>query len=192
MAKFFTADLHLGHEKIAHVRGFKFCVDHDDYLIDQINQKVTRTDDLYLLGDFGFRPCKYRPRIKCRHIHFVIGNHDKPSECQQVFGTVHKIISTKVSGGRVYMCHFPMAFWENSHNGSAHVYGHCHSSREATLDQCFPGRRSMDVGVDNAKKLKGDWRPFTEGDVEELFLRPGHDHVAFYDELRANEQGHSN
>jgi hypothetical protein len=43
----------------------------------------------------------------------------------------------------------------------------------------------MDVGVDNAKKLKGDWSPFTEGDVEDLFLRPGHDSKEFYDGQRA-------
>ena len=50
----------------------------------------------------------------------------------------------------------------------------------------------MDVGVDNAKRLKGNWSPFEEYDIDQLLLRPGHDSKAYYDELRANEQEHGN
>jgi hypothetical protein len=41
----------------------------------------------------------------------------------------------------------------------------------------------MDIGVDNAKKLKGDWCPFEEYDIDQLLLRPGHDQVSFYTSL---------
>jgi len=186
MAKFFTADLHFGHERMSAARGFRTCKEHDDYLIVQINQMVDRTDDLFILGDFGFRPSKYRQQIVCKHIHFVIGNHDKPQACTNVFGTVHKIISTKVGSNRVYMSHYPIAYWENSHNGSGHLYGHTHAQREDTLDLAFPGRRSMDVGVDNARRLgKGFW-PFDEYDIEKLFKRPSHDNKLYYDMQRNN------
>ena len=46
--------------------------------------------------------------------------------------------------------------------------------REATLDAAFPGRRSIDVGVDNAKKLHGDYMPFDEEWLHEwLFASRG-------------------
>jgi calcineurin-like phosphoesterase family protein len=178
--KFFTADLHFGHEKMALARGFPFCQEHDDYLITQINQIVERTDNLYILGDFGFKPARYRPRIKCKYIHFILGNHDKFLECTKVFGTSHNILSTKVGPNRVYMSHFAMAYWNNSHNGSGHLYGHTHAQRENILDLAFPGRRSMDVGVDNSKRLRNTWAPFEEYDIEQMFKQPGHENACIY------------
>jgi hypothetical protein len=61
-----------------------------------------------------------------------------------------------------------------------------HRQREATLDVAFPGRRSMDVGVDNAKHLLGEYRPFSEDEVLEILLkRPGHDILSFYKEFQS-------
>jgi calcineurin-like phosphoesterase family protein len=60
----------------------------------------------------------------------------------------------------ITMCHYSMAAWDQSHRGSIQLYGHSHSTDEDRLDIIMPGRRSMDVGVDNAFKRVGEFRPF--------------------------------
>jgi hypothetical protein len=68
--------------------------------------------------------------------------------------------------------------WDGSHNGVYHFYGHAHSKSEYVLDQMMPDRRSLDIGVDNAYQLMGEFRPFREGEIMSyLAKRMGHDRV---------------
>ncbi len=53
-----------------------------------------------------------------------------------------------------------MAVWNRSHRGAWQLYGHSHSGLEPWIDKALPGHRSMDVGVDNAYKILGEFRPF--------------------------------
>ena len=97
--KFFTADTHFGHEKLAKVRGFANSNDHDEHLLDYINALVKRNDQLYILGDFSLpKPQKYRMRILCRHITFIKGNHDRHQASVDTFGNFSQIYTTKVGG----------------------------------------------------------------------------------------------
>jgi calcineurin-like phosphoesterase family protein len=54
-----------------------------------------------------------------------------------------------------------MVRWNKAHHGSMQVYGHCHSGMEDN----YPRGRQMDVGVDNAVKLVGEYRPFSLREV---------------------------
>lgn len=184
--KFFTADCHFGHEKLAKVRGFANSNEHDEYLLDQINTMVKKNDQLFILGDFSMpKPQKFRMRILCRHITFIKGNHDRHQASVETFGQFSQIYSTKICGHHTILCHYPINYWPSSHHGSFHLYGHTHSMREETLDKAFPGRRSIDVGVDNAKRFIWGYMPFDEDWLYEyLIKRPGHDHVADYDAMR--------
>lgn len=186
MNKFFTADTHFGHDKIAHTRGFTDAKQHDDCIIDLINMHVGRNDQLFILGDFSLpKPQKYRLRIKCRQVKMVMGNHDRHQATIDTFGEVPQILITKVAGVSTVLCHYPIAFWPSSHHGSYHLYGHTHANREVTLDGAFPGRRSIDVGVDNAKRLFNDYIPFNEQWIHNtLNSRGSHDHIAYYDSKR--------
>src|SRR5690625_8019802 len=47
---YFTADLHLGHQRVAELRGFTTGREHDDYLIEQLNA-LPKHSTLWLLGD---------------------------------------------------------------------------------------------------------------------------------------------
>lgn len=191
--KFFTADCHFGHDKIALVRGFPNSEAHDAVVIAAINSLVCERDTLYILGDFcGNRPGKYRMKINCKDIRYVIGNHDKMQATQNVFGQIHTTLKTRVTAedglayGKAVLCHYPIAYWEGSHNGSWHLYGHTHASREVTLDRAFPGRQAMDVGLDNVKRLYGAYRPINENEVfDYMTARTGHDHKEFYAGQRA-------
>jgi calcineurin-like phosphoesterase family protein len=66
------------------------------------------------------------------------------------------------------MLHYPMLSWDALHHGGIHLYGHSHGRYEGELDKIFPGRRSMDVGVDNIFRLFGMWRPISLGEVINL------------------------
>jgi calcineurin-like phosphoesterase family protein len=61
-----------------------------------------------------------------------------------------------------------MALWDGSHRGNVQLYGHSHANAEAKLDQMMPDRRSMDVGVDNAFRLLGEYRPFSLEEISQI------------------------
>lgn len=184
--KYFTSDTHFCHTSIAEVRGFASIAEHDAAILDGINSAVEPDDQLYILGDFALDfPGRYRPKIRCKTVFFVIGNHDRPLKTQQAFGEAPHMRFTKFGTCPVVLSHYPQCYWSGSHHGHAHFYGHCHASREDTLDSLFPGRRSIDVGVDNAFRLLGSYVPFPEDLLIAHFdARPGHDQPSFYDSQR--------
>lgn len=186
MAAWFTADTHFGEGRkfgrFPNVSDDVVKV-HDEILLDNINRHVQREDFLYILGDFAWKqPQKYRMQIRCKHCVFIRGNHDKFQDSLHAFGEVHdRKVVRNFGDTKAVLAHYPEAYWEGSHKGWYHFYGHTHRQRERTLDSVFPSRRSMDVGVDNAKALLDSFRPFS---MEELLacmaFREGHDHVSFY------------
>jgi len=198
MRKFFTADTHFSHERILEItdryRDFSSIADHDDRIVDAINATVGRDDELYVLGDFCWRAEEsWASKLKCRRIHLIFGNHDK-AKLGKIFKTAEDTTIVKIADGptqrEVFCSHYPHAYWPKSHYGSLHLYGHVHAERETTLDAAFPGRKSTDAGVDNAKILLGEYRPFSQDDVFDILLpRPGHDFVEWYDEQRKKRRG---
>lgn len=196
MTRYFTADPHFGHEDIFEFmkRPFSSVDEMDAHLLDQINSTVGRNDTLFILGDIFWRngpirehrryASRLRQAIACRHIQVVRGNHDHYQTLLDVFGYAPESLFLKNFGDMrepVFMSHFPHIYWEASHWNSYHLYGHMHGQREDTLDAAFPDRRSLDVGVDNAAKLLGAYRPFSEHEVLAVLKdRPGHDPITFY------------
>lgn len=201
--KWFTADTHFGHENrrgmgiiqmMARVKPngeiFSCAAEHDAYLVNEFNLCFSPGDTLFVLGDFAWdKPGRFRPALKVKHIRCILGNHDKPSKCSQVFGQCFQTLTTKLEGQykeKAFLSHYPHAYWDGSHKGHIHLYGHVHGMREATLDELFPERRSMDVGVDNAYRLLGAYRPFSEVEILEIMARrTGHDDVRWYEDWRA-------
>ncbi len=204
MKRWFLADTHFEHDShnggiikmMARVsalgRLFSCIQEHDEHLMGQINKYVDRDDELIIAGDFAWKnPGKFRSLIQCRQVRFVMGNHDPVQKCANVFGQLHERLRVKAhnrDGSDYVKCvvdHYPGAYWDGSHNGWCNLYGHVHSQREAFLDEVFPGRRGLDVGVDNAYRLFGEYRPFSEHDVfDYMARREGHDDIRFYDDFQ--------
>ena len=193
---FFTSDTHFGHGNIIKYCHRPFLTDleqellkgHTDrrisaeavkrmdaVLIDQINALVGPDDVLWHLGDWSYAirgnyyaACRaYRDRIACRTIHIVWGNHDRPL-IRDLFQEAHEQAVIQVDGQKIVLNHYAMAVWPGNHRGVWHLYGHSHSTAEAWLDGHMPGRRSFDVGVDNAARLLGKYRPWS---FEEIAAR---------------------
>lgn len=150
----------------------------DDTLIDNINATVGENDTLYHLGDFAFgiksnvyhRASEYRNRIKCRNVYLIWGNHDD-RKIRDLFNYTYDLYNLHVGDQLVVLCHYALAVWDKSHRGSWQLYGHSHAGAEPWMDANMPGRRSFDVGVDNAAKLLGSFRPFSFEEVKGIMSK---------------------
>ena len=166
--EFFTSDLHLDHEKILKYSPYRndnfYSIQQmNDWFIASINDTVGRNDELWILGDFCWGSGKvghFRQRIQCRRVHFIYGNHDNKSAGRH-FSTADTTSVIRRQNTRIHLSHFPLVEWSGMYHGSIHLYGHAHSTLEERLDAAFPGRRSIDVGMDNAFRLLREWRPFS-------------------------------
>jgi len=154
---------------------------HDDYLIDQINAVVKPGDTLWILGDVCFGPwsklrehaAHFREQIECKTVYLIWGNHDR-SAIAPVFAKCYPEFNRSIEGIPMHLHHTAQAVWYDSHRGGWNLYGHSHGTAEEYLDKILPGRRSIDVGVDNAFKVLGEYRPFSLDELLGIMnKRPG-------------------
>ncbi len=183
----FTADLHLGHGNIIKYCSRPFLSDaeraraeddrrgrwsvsretvkqHDDALIDAINERVAAEDVLWVVGDFSLAPLEqaevYRQRIRCREVNLVWGNHDLPSY-EGLFQRTMEQGMIKHQGQKIWLNHYPMRSWDKSFHGAWHLFGHVHGRLQAE-DEANPKLLARDVGVDVT-----DYRPLSFEEVAE-------------------------
>lgn len=187
--KYFTTDTHFGHEKACTFPKRKgFTVDTwADMIIDIINSTVTKSDRLYILGDFALGAkgtfAKYRNRIRVKDLWLISGNHDPGNLlCKSVFGERFRITyETKVKGMPTWLSHYPHMAWPKSHYGSFHLHGHLHDERSEYWDKIWPDQRRLDVSPESYLRLKGQWGIWNEDEVYEYMIaRKGHDDVLWY------------
>ncbi|KKK56221.1 hypothetical protein LCGC14_3066710 [marine sediment metagenome] len=170
----FSSDWHFGHTNIllhqpARSRAFGCVEEMDARLIDQINSVVQPEDEIYFLGDFAWKASKYghyRQRLNVRRLYVCQGNHDSNSLRTHVT-SMRDMICRKFAGHKIHLCHYPLLSWRALYHGSLHLYGHSHGMYEKSLDQMFPGRRAMDVGIDAVFQRTGAWLPISLDEVIE-------------------------
>jgi len=169
----FSSDFHFGHENIAGptvsnwesgYRDFESLHEMNKCLTQTINKYVKEDDILYFLGDFCFGGHKntpaYRHSLICKNIHLCRGNHDKKIDLyKDLFTSINDVMWYKeVKNKPIFMSHYSHRVWEGSHKGFVHLYGHSHNS--------IPDLgKSMDVGVDSAYWLTGEYRPFSLDEI---------------------------
>lgn len=143
---FFTSDTHFGHANIIHHcnRPFHDVESMDQAMIEAWNKVVQPKDTVYHLGDFSLLPPeKLSGILECLHgtKHLVIGNHDRNPRTHHQWSSFHDMLSIKVDGHTLFLCHYPMREWPGMWKGTIHLYGHVHGNMKP-----LPG--SMDVGSD--------------------------------------------
>jgi calcineurin-like phosphoesterase family protein len=133
-------------------------------LLHQINKTVGEDDELYIMGDFAWkRPHTWFHKINCKTIHLTYGNHDNILSMESLpFASQDHYKEIMVDGQKIVMFHYAMRVWNGSHRGSFLLYGHSHNSIDNTWG------KSMDVGVDAAKELLGEYRPFSLSEITEI------------------------
>jgi len=60
----------------------------------------------------------------------------------------------------IVLSHYPYARWDRMHYGAWHLHAHCHGRYQ------FQGK-ILDVGVDNAYGILGEYRPFSVNEIVE-------------------------
>lgn len=174
----FSSDFHFAHTNIAGpsvsqwkdgYRDFESLHDMNKTLTQTINKYVKHDDVLYFLGDFCFGGHRntptYRHSIVCQTIHVCRGNHDKHiDKYSELFTSINDTIflrtpDTPIPG--IFMSHYAHKVWPEHHRGSVCLYGHSHNSIPEL-------GRSMDVGVDSAYWMTGEYRPFSLQEVVDI------------------------
>lgn len=139
----FTADTHYNHRNIIKYcnRPFKSTEEMNNCLIQNLNDKISKKDTIYHLGDFCMgNPEIYREQIQCDKIILIKGNHDKNID-YKLFEGVYDLKDVFCYNKPFVLCHYSLRVWNKKHHGAYHLYGHSHG----TLDNYD---LSMDVGVD--------------------------------------------
>ncbi len=92
----FTADLHLLHPNIV-----KYCSrpispeDHDQWLIERINERVSKKDTLYILGDISMaNRSKTEKLLSTIHgrKHLILGNHEQKTHYKEIVKLTYLIL----------------------------------------------------------------------------------------------------
>lgn len=182
--------IHYGHNNISNkhtsrwdegYRDFKSLEDMNEILVKNINKLVKEDDILYHLGDFVMGGIQniwnFRKQLSCKNIHLILGNHDShikdnklinkehddlnPYTCHDLFTSVQDVLIVKHGKHEFFLSHYPHLSWYHASRGVIMLHGHEHGQ----LDHLNKAVRRLDVGVDAAKNLLGEYRPFS---IEEV------------------------
>ena len=167
MGIYFTADLHLGEEKVRlrWERPWESIEEHDAALIANINARVGADDTLYILGDFSgllddVRIRAWLDAIVCKNRWLIRGNHDDTAALSApgAFVGVADYCEISADGRSICLSHYPMLDWNKgnayyaTHDPKSEAFmlhGHIHSrGQEVNAENAHAGILRYDVGVD--------------------------------------------
>lgn len=149
---FYTADLHFNHTNIIKYenRPFNSVEEMNEALILNWNSKVTKSDQVFILGDFGFGNTELLMEIIIRlngMKHLIRGNHDYFVDNKKfdpsLFQWVKDFYYHKTGKGNFFLCHYPMLSWQCKEHGAFLLHGHTHT-KPMEFDSPF----ILNVGVD--------------------------------------------
>jgi calcineurin-like phosphoesterase family protein len=180
---FFTSDTHFHHAKVVTYNGRPFSdVNHmNEEMIRLWNETVPVDGHVFHLGDFSLgTPQKTKEVLERLNgkIYLLKGNHEKSVMRKQGVREMFVWIKDRyelyvpdetarkgILG--IVMQHYAMRVWNKSHHGAIHLYGHSHDN----LDKEGAWGKSMDVGVDSAYRILGEYRPFSLREVMNIMKK---------------------
>ncbi|MDR6868697.1 calcineurin-like phosphoesterase family protein [Microbacterium resistens] len=141
---FYTSDLHLGHDKVAAIRGFEYPGDHDEALALNWVANVQPEDTVYVLGDVTGTSATAKVEAALGVLtrlpgkkHLIAGNHDPVHPMHrstfakwfpryaEVFETITPFLRRRIGGHEVALSHFPYAsYGEGPHRGGTKASRH--------------------------------------------------------------------
>lgn len=173
------------------VDGINKYVGEDDYLVHlgdwsfggleniwKFRRRVNCKNIIFILGNHDHHIANDRDIpdcwVRCRPPFELVdtqgstSDFDEPAKAEDLFESVHAylelVVSSSSLGKQTYnLMHFPLAIWNKGHHNRVMLYGHVHGSFQ------HPGR-ALDVGMDNAFKMFGEYRPFSQEDIN-IFMK---------------------
>lgn len=146
MAKYYIADLHMGHENVIRFdnRPFSSVEEMDAEIIKRWNGVVTPGDTVYVLGDFIWRKggdWKGTLSKLNGQIILIKGNHDPKQfspEIRKLLAGVYEYHEVKDDGRHLTLCHYPILFYNKSYSDQSYMLcGHVHVTGENDLLQKY-------------------------------------------------------
>lgn len=175
MTTYFTSDLHIGHRKVAELRGFESVEAHDEAILSQFD-KLTHKDQVWVLGDLALSSAGHRLVLarlaSCNaSLRLVSGNHDPVSSVHrgahlrqrhylQVFESVQDFARVSVGPIQVLLSHFPYSGVGSEGHGVEERYTqyrltdlgmpllHGHTHLTWTTSRSEKGTPQVHVGLD--------------------------------------------
>ena len=152
MKYFFTADYHLGHDKIREycLRPFKSLEQMNNTIIRHHNERVKSEDTVFHIGDFCFKGGKEGSKDFARawreklngNIIFIRGNHDKNNSLKTI---IEKVVIS-YGGHDVCLVHDPAhADFKYDLNFIVHIHNYWTFNRLVSLENITD---LVNVGVD--------------------------------------------
>lgn len=155
---YFTSDLHFYHDKIIkHVgRPFFNFEDMNRKLVNNWNERIKATDQVYILGDVTMKGAVYATEIlsQLKGIKYLVrGNHDgfldnQNFERERFFQWVKDYYELTYQNIRFVLCHYPILEWNGFYKGTIHLHGHQHNHENYNYYNLQQKIRRYDVGVD--------------------------------------------
>lgn len=171
MTVHFTSDLHLGHRKVADLRGFDSTDAHDAAIATAWADRVRPDDVVWVLGDLAVgRPLHALDVLASLpgRKRLVLGNHDYAHPgiyrdawkwhalYARVFDLVAPFARARVMGREVALSHFPYhrdrgevrhVQWRLPDQGLPLLHGHTHGTERLTVTPWFDPEDSATVEV---------------------------------------------
>jgi len=169
-----TGDQHFWHTNVIKYcnRPFSSVDEMDEALIDAWNKYVKHDDTVYHLGDFTLGNRLIAEKY-FRRLNGNIGvleypwHHDKRWLDNEYFSAGGNIVHIEAPivvlegveqiegrGVPAILCHYAFEVWDRKHYGSLHFHAHSHGMLPKIQNR-------LDVSVDNAYKLTGEYRPLS-------------------------------
>ena len=194
---YFTSDTHFNHGApwIVEERGFNSIKEHDDFIVNRINEHVKENDILFHVGDFCVDSIKEEAiellnRISCKTIYFIWGNHDNairslysdviqqnysitsnleiyPITLINKFHILGHYKEVEVDDKQIVLAHYPLHIWNQTVHGSWCLNGHSHHTCPVTQKN-HKECKTLDVGWD------GHTKPLSISDLENIMKNKKH------------------
>ena len=138
----YISDVHFGHRAVIDFepRPFLDVEEMDNALIYLWNSRVTKNNQVYILGDMFFhneKPFSWYLRQLKGQKHLIIGNHDtkllKDSDAMSYFVSVDYYREITDNQKHIVLSHYPIAEWAGFHRDTIQIFGHIHNRTEGAF-----------------------------------------------------------
>lgn len=92
----------------------------------------------------------------------------RPAKPSDLFKSTQHYKHISFGKQEIIMSHYAMRVWNRSHHGAIHLYGHSHDSLDNPARGGSEWGKSMDVGIDSAKRILGEYRPFSLSEILDI------------------------
>ena len=169
---YYTADIHFNSIRNLSYRPFDTVEEMNKVLLTNINDRVSKKDTLYIVGDVGSisnPPFRILHKIRCRMV-LIVGNNDVPllknRKFTQYFSEIYfgnYLVWDEDIKNKIFLNHYPCVSWNGSRTGIPHFYGHIHSLKTDGYEQMKQVPNAYNIGVDVL-----DYMPRTAREIIEV------------------------